>query len=95
MWNSASYLSSCSLTITILKESLRLYPIEVESGATHKAGRGIDLRIRFKVTPRDNFKCCACGASLAKDLPVESQINHIRSWAEVKETVIANTLLDM
>jgi hypothetical protein len=32
----------------------------------HRTSRNINLRLRFKVMLRDNFKCCFCGDSPAK-----------------------------
>lgn len=56
----------------------------------HKTKREINLRIRFLVLKRDNFKCCACGASPAKDPSVELQVDHIIPWSKGGETVIDN-----
>lgn len=56
----------------------------------HKTSRDINLRLRFKVMQRDNFKCCACGASPAKDPNVELHIDHIIPWAKGGETVLDN-----
>lgn len=56
----------------------------------HKTARDIDLRLRFKVMKRDNFKCCACGASPAKDPSVELHVDHIIPWSKGGETVIEN-----
>lgn len=39
--------------------------------------RAINYRIRFCVLQRDGFKCCACGASPAKDPNVNLHIDHI------------------
>lgn len=39
--------------------------------------RSINYRMRFRVLQRDNFKCCACGASPAKDSGVKLHIDHI------------------
>ncbi len=57
---------------------------------SHKTNRDISLRLRFKVMQRDNFKCCACGASPAKDPAVELHIDHIIPWAKGGESVIDN-----
>ena len=54
------------------------------------ASRDINLRLRFKVMSRDNFKCCYCGASPAKDSSVELHIDHIKPWAKGGETEINN-----
>lgn len=57
---------------------------------THKTNRKINLRMRFKVMSRDNFRCCICGASPAKDPSVELHIDHIIPWAKGGETAIEN-----
>ena len=57
---------------------------------THKTKRDINLRLRFKVMQRDNFKCCMCGASPATDSSVVLHIDHIKPWSKGGETVIEN-----
>ena len=52
--------------------------------------RAISDKLRYQVLKRDNFKCCACGASPAKDPSVELHIDHIIPWAKGGETVIEN-----
>lgn len=52
--------------------------------------RDINLRLRFKVMHRDNFKCCACGASPAKDPSVVLHVDHIIPWAKGGESTIDN-----
>ena len=56
----------------------------------HKTRRDINLRLRFKVMSRDNFKCCICGASPAKDPSIELHIDHIIAWSKGGETTIDN-----
>jgi hypothetical protein len=55
-----------------------------------KTPRNINLKLRFKVLLRDNFKCCSCGASPAKNPIVELHIDHIIPWSKGGETVINN-----
>lgn len=55
-----------------------------------KTGRTINDRLRFLVLKRDNFKCCACGASPAKNPSVELHIDHIIPWSKGGETTIDN-----
>lgn len=62
----------------------------LEESLDHKTKRDINLRIRFKVLMRDNFKCCACGASPAKDPSVELHVDHIIPWSKGGETTIEN-----
>ena len=57
---------------------------------THKTKRDINLRLRFLVMKRDNFKCCICGRSPSTTLGLELQIDHIIPWASGGETVIEN-----
>ena len=56
----------------------------------HKTARDINLRLRFKVLRRDNFKCCSCGASPAKDPGVELHVDHIFPWSKGGKTVLEN-----
>ncbi len=56
----------------------------------HKTAREPNLRLRFMVMQRDNFKCCICGASPAKDPSVELHIDHIKPWSRGGETTIDN-----
>ena len=66
--------------------------ITTENGVAknHSTKRDINLRLRFRVLSRDGFKCCACGASPAKDPAVELQVDHIVPWSKGGETVIEN-----
>ena len=52
--------------------------------------RAISEKLRYKVLKRDNFKCCACGASPAKDPSVELHIDHIIPWSKGGESVLEN-----
>ena len=65
-------------------------PKEKAVSDTHKTKREISVRLRYKVLKRDNFKCCACGASPAKDPSVELHIDHIVPWSKGGETTIDN-----
>jgi hypothetical protein len=56
----------------------------------HWTTRNINLRLRFQVMQRDNFKCCACGAAPAKDPSVELHIDHILPWSRNGETTFDN-----
>lgn len=72
------------------QEDVDFCKIEKKPDATHKTSRDINLRMRFKVMLRDNFKCCVCGASPAKDPSVDLHVDHIVPWAKGGETVIEN-----
>lgn len=56
----------------------------------HRTPRDVNYRLRFKVMQRDNFKCCLCGASPAKDPTVELHVDHIFPWAKGGETIMEN-----
>lgn len=56
----------------------------------HKTQRSPSTRLRFDVLKRDNFKCCACGASPAKDPNVTLHLDHIIPWSKGGETKIDN-----
>jgi Restriction endonuclease len=72
------------------KEQYRLESVKEDILLHRKTSRNINLRLRFKVIQRDNFKCCACGASPAKDPSVELHVDHIIPWSKGGETVIDN-----
>lgn len=73
----------------IVKNSIKVIN-DKASVEKHKTNRDINLRLRFMVMQRDNFKCCACGASPAKDPAVQLHIDHIIPWSKGGETVIEN-----
>jgi 5-methylcytosine-specific restriction endonuclease McrA len=56
----------------------------------HNANRDVNLRLRFKVFQRDNFKCCICGKSPAFDNNVILHVDHIIPWSRGGETVLEN-----
>lgn len=58
--------------------------------ASKSKSRSISDKLRYTVLKRDKFKCCACGASPAKDPSVELHIDHIIPWSKGGETVLAN-----
>ena len=60
------------------------------SGYKHKTPRDVNLRLRFKIMQRDNFKCCVCGASPATNPSVELHIDHIVPWSKGGETIPEN-----
>lgn len=63
---------------------------QIKHKPTHRTSRNINTRLRFLVLKRDNFKCCACGASPAKDPAVELHVDHIKPWAKGGETTLDN-----
>lgn len=56
----------------------------------HTTARDVNTKLRFKILQRDNFKCCACGASPAKDPSVVLHVDHIIPWSKGGETVEDN-----
>ncbi len=72
-------------------DSTAVFPQTTESATTyHKTSRDINLRLRFFIMQRDNFKCCMCGASPAKDPNVVLHVDHIIPWSKGGETTIDN-----
>lgn len=65
-------------------------PAKEKNDVPHKTSRDINLRLRFRVMQRDNFKCRICGASPAKDPTIELHIDHIIPWSKGGETLIDN-----
>ena len=64
---------------------------KIESNESrHKTKRDINLRMRFLVMKRDNFKCCMCGRSPATTPGLELHIDHIIPWSKGGETIIDN-----
>ncbi|MCM1121865.1 MAG: HNH endonuclease [Eubacterium sp.] len=56
----------------------------------HMTSRDVNYRLRFKVMQRDNFKCCICGNSPAKNPDIELHVDHIIPWSKGGETVLEN-----
>lgn len=56
----------------------------------HKTSRNVNLRLRYEVFCRDNFKCCICGNSPAKDPAIKLHVDHIIPWSKGGETVMEN-----
>lgn len=64
---------------------------DVEREPNHQRGhREPNLRLRFKVMQRDNFKCCICGRSPATDPSVVLVLDHIYPWAKGGDTIYDN-----
>ena len=56
----------------------------------HQSSRDINLRTRYLVLRRDNYSCCLCGASPAKDPSVELHVDHIIPWSKGGSTELNN-----
>lgn len=55
-----------------------------------KTGRDPSIRLRWKVLQRDNFKCCACGASPAITPGIELHVDHKIPWSKGGDTILEN-----
>ena len=64
--------------------------LKSKNASTLKKSRKIPDKLRYKVLKRDNFKCCACGASPAKDSTVELHIDHIVQFSKGGATTLEN-----
>lgn len=64
--------------------------ISKSTSSTLKTSRKISDKLRYQVLKRDNFKCCACGASPAKDPSIELHVDHIIPFSKGGETTIDN-----
>lgn len=69
---------------------LRINKIDNTVRSSHRTQREPSMRLRFEVLIRDNFKCCTCGASPAKDPAVELHIDHVVPWSKGGETETEN-----
>ena len=76
--------------IEYINEGPSSYTAAPEKASTAKASRNINPRLRFLVMQRDYFKCCACGASPAKDPAVTLHVDHIIPWSKGGPTEMEN-----
>ena len=76
--------------IEYINEGPSAYITAPEKPSTTKASRNINPRLRFLVMQRDYFKCCACGASPAKDPAVTLHVDHIIPWSKGGPTEMEN-----
>lgn len=73
-----------------LRKCPKCVGVKTKVSVTQNKSRKIPDKLRYKVLKRDNFKCCACGASPAKDPSVELHIDHIIPWSKGGETTMEN-----
>lgn len=73
-----------------LRKCPKCAPEKKNTSKNRSVSRKISDKLRYQVLKRDNFRCCACGASPAKDSSVELHIDHIVPWSKGGETVIDN-----
>ena len=64
--------------------------VRTKTSARKNVPRVISHKLRYQVLKRDNFKCCACGASPAKDPSVELHVDHVIPCSKGGETTIDN-----
>lgn len=55
-----------------------------------RSSRDVNLRLRFRVLQRDNFRCKLCGASPATDSSVVLHVDHIIPFSKGGETTLDN-----
>ena len=77
-------------TANQIADNSEISPETISNLPRHRTPRSINTRLRFIVLKRDNFKCCACGASSAKDPAVVLHVDHIIPWSKGGETEIDN-----
>ncbi len=65
-------------------------PKNEETQNSQRTGRAANLRLRFQVLKRDNFRCCACGKSPSAFPGLHLHVDHILAWANGGETVLEN-----
>ena len=58
--------------------------------STKRTSRNINLKLRFTVLQKDDFRCRSCGASPAKNPGIELHVDHIVPWSKGGETEIMN-----
>lgn len=71
---------------TVLQEEIQ----QEQKGILHRTKREVNLRMRFKVMARDDFKCCICGRSPSSTPGLVLHIDHIKPWSKGGETVMEN-----
>ena len=72
------------------EQELEIQDSESRMSVPQRDKRDVNLRLRFLVMKRDNFKCCACGASPARDPRVVLHVDHIVPWAKGGRTEMDN-----
>jgi hypothetical protein len=77
-----------------VKEKEQEKKVEVKSSISndiiHTTSRNVNLRLRFLILKRDNFKCKNCGRSPATDSKIILHVDHKTAWSKGGETVIEN-----
>ena len=72
------------------EECVEIPPSPIRPVNKQKTPRGINIRLRFIVLRRDNFKCKICGKSPAIDPSISLEVDHIHPWAKGGETILEN-----
>ena len=82
------YANGCDIW---LRKCPECQPKTTLSKSVHNNGsRTVSDKLRYMVLKRDNFKCCACGASPANQPGVELHIDHIVPWSKGGKTKTEN-----
>jgi len=56
----------------------------------NRSMRSPDLRLRFRILQRDNFRCFSCGASPTLNPGVRLDVDHVQHWSRGGETKLDN-----
>lgn len=75
--------------IEIEREAYLAAP-EADARRHRTTRRGVSLSLRYEALKRDSFRCVKCGRSPATETGVQLHIDHVISWANGGETVLAN-----
>ncbi len=76
------------------EDSEEYFPLQ-ETGSriknfSRRTNRQPNLRLRFLVMKRDNFKCVFCGKSPANQIGIELVLDHKTAWSKGGETTFDN-----
>jgi len=76
--------------IPLKKEQKHKILITKNTYIQHKTSRNVNLRLRFLVMKRDNFKCQKCGRSPSRDPKIILHVDHILPYSKGGETILDN-----
>ena len=95
-WRSAleAFVIAASSDSLIFESEKPQEPARLEASSEniirHSTDRNPSWRLRFLVMRKDNFSCCFCGASPAKNPSINLHIDHIVPWSKGGETLLTN-----
>lgn len=64
--------------------------IDISKEQINQTSRTLNLRIRYSVLKRDNFRCKICGKSPSTDHTVELHVDHVKPWSKGGESTLDN-----